>query len=166
VDSTIVKQDNRSDERSMGLSFIVAAIEGFCLDWEIRQSAYLLYSGFTIKQMRHWVSKNTKDIKTSDEFNTAVKIIDGTHAADSIEKVEALNALREEARWWFGKFHPTDRQWKIIIIAFSEVADRFLRQLAIYYSRNSMEKLTINWEVESLPDDGGIYRTLLQGGKM
>lgn len=123
------------------------------------------FAGATIKQARHWAHNTAKWISTPDFFTDFMLAIHEFPNAYTLKNADVLKECRKNIRNWFGQFHPTDRQWKIILVAVSELADRVVGQLAEYVTRNSIEKLTIIWEIESLPGDGDIYRTLLRGGK-
>jgi hypothetical protein len=131
--------------------------------WENETGKYS-FSETTVKQARNWAHDTAKRIGTSDSFTNLATAIDEIPTSDAIEKVKLLKELRQGVRIWLGQYHPTERQWRIMLMAFGELADRFIWLLAKYFEGKVTGKLTVHWEVEPLPGDGGIYRILLERG--
>lgn len=130
--------------------------------WENETGKYS-FSETTLKQARNWAHDTANRMSTSDSFTNLAIAIDDIPTSDAIEKVKLLKELRQEVRIWLGQFHPTERQLRIMLMAFGELADRFIWLLAKYFEGKAAGELTIHWEVEPLPNDGSIYQMLLKG---
>jgi hypothetical protein len=164
----ILKESSKVQETQSGREIRILTVKGeipcgLRFSWEDTTGEHSVAEA-TTKQAWDWAHNTAKRISTSDSFTNLTTAIEEIQTADTIRKAEVLKEFRKEVHVWFGQFRPTDRQWKIVLVAVSELADRFIWLLVKYFEGKVAGKLTVHWEVEPLPNDGGIYQMLLKGG--
>ncbi len=139
---------------------------GLNFHWEDEYGNRHYFAEVTQKEARQAVRARFKMLDTQDDIRAVCSsVLEEMQTSGMVLKVQVVKEFRMNLSTWFDQFHSTDRQWKIVLLIARELADSLVRQLAKYIEINSAMKPTIQWEIEFLPADGGIYRILLEGGE-
>ncbi|MFH1032213.1 MAG: hypothetical protein V1767_06605 [Chloroflexota bacterium] len=158
-------RETRSDGELGLLSFDGSIPGGLHFYWE-NETGKHSFTEATLKQARTWAQNTAKKIWPSDILAGLATIIGEIPPADTITKAEAMKEFRRNVRIWFEQFYPKDRQIKIVLIYLKEVADYTLKNLTKCVEAKLAKTVTIQWSVDSLPSDAGIYRILFEWSKL
>ncbi|MFC1982552.1 hypothetical protein ACFLV5_02030 [Chloroflexota bacterium] len=134
--------------------------------WEDATGNRHYFSEVTQKQARSAARAGARLLLNQDDIRIMCSsALKDMQVSDTPLTVEAIKGLRHNVSTWFDQLHPANRQIKIGLVIVTELADRLISQLIKYVEEKQRQELTIRWEVEFLPDDGGIYHMLLKVGK-
>ena len=137
---------------------------GLYFHWEDEYGNRHYCKEATQKEARTAVRTSLKTLHTQDDIRTICSsILEEMQTSETTLNVQRVKELGLDLTTWFGRFHPTDRQGKIILLIVRELTDSLVKHLVKSIEIDSAMKPTIQWEVELLPTDGGIYRILLEG---
>lgn len=136
---------------------------GLNFHWEDEYGNRHYFAEATQKEARTAVRVSLKMLRTQDDIRAMCSsIVEEMQTSETAQKVQCVKEFGMDLSTWFDRFHPTDRQWRVVLLIARELANYLVKHLAKCIEMNSVMKPTIQWEIEFLSGDGGIYQMLLK----
>jgi hypothetical protein len=158
-------QERHGSGRLRGLGIEGSIPGNLRLYWDDEIGNHYYFDEVTQKQARLAVRKSASVFFVQDENCSLYStILEEMQTSGTVPTVEQVKALRLNINSRFDQFHPTNRQIKIGLVIIRELIDCWLGSLTKYIGREFIPRLSIHWQIEYLPGDGGIYQMLLKGG--